>query len=99
MFVCVCVCECESVCVHVHACVNVRVCLREAREGVGFLELQLLAVVSCKMQDLGNKLGYGARVPTLLAAQLSLQPRNRQFYLVMGTEPRASCMPGSHSAS
>lgn len=65
--VCVRVCECASVCVHVHACVNVHVCLREAREGVGFLELQLLAVVSCKMRDLGNKLGYGARVPNTLS--------------------------------
>lgn len=54
---------CMSVCMHVCVCVS----LREAREGVGFLELQLLAVVSCKMRVLGNKLGYGARAPNALS--------------------------------
>ena len=50
MFVCVfSVCVCVCVCMCVYVCVYRGRCLREAREGVRSLELQLQAVVSYKM--------------------------------------------------
>lgn len=96
LFVSAHVCECACVCALIHVCAGASGRLERVLGSWNYSYRQLWAA-RCGYQK--PNLGTVQEHPALWAAEPSLQSGSHQFYVVMGTEPRASCVLGSRSAS